>query len=336
MKILHAGDVPGVAELLRTNGWLEVDETVLSADRAGDGNMNLTLRVTTDRRSVVLKQARPWVEKYQQIAAPIERALVEARFYRQVEKLPEVSAMMPELLGSDSESYTLLLEDLGCGSDLSTLYAPQAPPLEASVLEQLARYLGTLHAGTRGQFTPELANREMRALNHEHIFRVPYQQGNGVDLEQFEAGLTAAAAEVRADEPLLALISELGERYLDDGPCLLHGDFFLGSWLRADRVMVIDPEFCFFGDPEFDVAIAAAHLLLAGQSADQLSIWSKSACVAAVRSLDMRLVAQFAGCEILRRLLGVAQVPVAPSEGSRADLVQCAVSAVKDGHIVGL
>ena len=46
--------------------------------------MNCTLRVTTTRRSFILKQARPWVEKYPQIAAPVERARVEAAFYAAV------------------------------------------------------------------------------------------------------------------------------------------------------------------------------------------------------------------------------------------------------------
>ena len=31
-------------------------ETIVSVDKAGEGNMNLTLRVTTDQRSVIVKQ----------------------------------------------------------------------------------------------------------------------------------------------------------------------------------------------------------------------------------------------------------------------------------------
>ena len=45
--------------------------------RAGAGNMNLALRVTTrDGRSLILKQGRPWVEKYAHIPAPFERTIV--------------------------------------------------------------------------------------------------------------------------------------------------------------------------------------------------------------------------------------------------------------------
>ena len=56
-------------------------ETIVSVDKAGEGNMNLTLRVTTDQRSVIVKQARPWVEKYPDIEASDERILAEIDFY---------------------------------------------------------------------------------------------------------------------------------------------------------------------------------------------------------------------------------------------------------------
>ena len=39
------------------------------------------LRVQTAERSFILKQSRPWVEKYPAIPAPEERVLVEAAFY---------------------------------------------------------------------------------------------------------------------------------------------------------------------------------------------------------------------------------------------------------------
>ncbi|MEM9408364.1 MAG: aminoglycoside phosphotransferase, partial [Acidobacteriota bacterium] len=60
---------------LRDVGWLAPDETFRSVERPGEGNMNLTLRVTTDRRSLIVKQSRPWVEKYDVIEAPFDRML---------------------------------------------------------------------------------------------------------------------------------------------------------------------------------------------------------------------------------------------------------------------
>lgn len=88
----------------------------------------------------------------------------------------------------------------------------------------------------------------------------------------------------------------------------MHGDFFPGSWLRRDSlVFVIDPEFCFMGDAEFDYGVLTAHLILANASASQLDV---VAAAVAARRLDTALVAGYAGVEIMRRLIGVAQLPL--------------------------
>jgi 5-methylthioribose kinase len=76
---LEADDAPGIEHFLHARGWIADDERVLECGRAGDGNMNLTLRVRTAGGSLILKQARPWVEKYDHIAAPWERSESERR-----------------------------------------------------------------------------------------------------------------------------------------------------------------------------------------------------------------------------------------------------------------
>src|SRR5262245_8091110 len=120
---LEAGDVPAVQAFLAARGWLAPGEAVLACEPAGEGNMNLTLRVRTDRRSVVLKQARPWVEKYDHIAAPWERSLSERWFYERVETIPAVASHMPRLLASDPDARVLVLEDLADARDHGDLYA---------------------------------------------------------------------------------------------------------------------------------------------------------------------------------------------------------------------
>jgi len=41
-------------------------EEVISMKKPGEGNMNVVLRIITNERSFILKQSRPYVEKYQQ------------------------------------------------------------------------------------------------------------------------------------------------------------------------------------------------------------------------------------------------------------------------------
>jgi 5-methylthioribose kinase len=112
-----------------------------------------------------------------------------------------------------------------------------------------------------------------------------------------------------ADRLYVDAVTALGRRYLADGDTLVHGDYFPGSWLRsADGVRIIDPEFCFLGDGEFDYGILVAHLMLASCDAAAIA-FVKSAIDA--RRLDAELVAGYAGVEIMRRLIGVAQLPIA-------------------------
>ncbi len=256
--------------------------------------MNLTLRLSTDGRSFILKQARPWVEKYPAIAAPAGRALVEAAFYRAVSRRSVLRAAMPALLGEDPDSGVIVLQDLGEARDFTGLYRGER--LSKRDLEFLLSYLTALHEPLlerEGLFE----NREMRALNHEHIFRLPLAAENGLDLDRITPGLGAAAGELKADRAYVSRVRELGELYLTDGPSLVHGDYFPGSWLRtAGGIRVIDPEFCFLGTPAFDFGVLIAHLHLARQRAELADVDSTAKA--------------FAGVEIMRRLIGVAQLPL--------------------------
>lgn len=329
---LFADDTRGVTRLLRQAKAISSDEHVASSVKAGDGNMNLTLRVriagSSGERCVIVKQSRPWVEKYETIAAPWDRAISEYRFYQRVAGIAGVADRMPQLLATDATSRLLVLEDLGESRDFSGIYSNQNLPLPA--IAQLAQYLRALHEATRGRADPLLANRAMRELNHQHMYVIPIQADNGLVLEDFEPSLPAAARELREDDSYLRLVAEIGERYLSDGKCLLHGDYFPGSWLTTDDgLRVIDPEFCFFGDPEFDVGVCIAHLRLARRPwSDALAILESYG----IASIDRRLLSQYSGCEVMRRLIGYAQLPLPPGEW-RADLLRASSRCVQTHNV---
>lgn len=325
---LDAGDLGGLAAYLQACGWLAPGETLRGAGKAGEGNMNYTLRISTSARSFILKQARPWVEKYPHIAAPWERALIEGRFYEVVSEDSQLAAQMPKFLGLDAQSHILVLEDLGEAQDFTSLYRGAA--LTETQLEELADYLARLHrvpgdAERKSVFT----NRAMRALNHLHIFDFPLQLENGFDLDTITPGLNKAARSLKLDAAFVSTVRDLGELYLRDGEALLHGDYFPGSWLKTARgVRVIDPEFCFYGPPEFDLGVLIAHLQLAAQDARLVERLLTS--YRAPRELDHELIGQFAGVEIMRRLIGVAQLPVRLDLEAKTELLLHARELVRD------
>ena len=320
-KFFLTSEVPSVTAFLGGQGWLVPGERVETLDRAGEGNMNCVMRVRTSERTFILKQSRPWVEKYPGIAAPWDRTLVEAAFYRQVEQQPAVSDHLPKLLSFDSLERLMMLEDVGNARDFTVLYS-DAVGLETAHLKSLTNFLVALHTSFRSPaLAAPFANREMRELNHEHIFALPLRENNGLDLDLITPGLASLADRLSADRCYCSVIRSLGERYLhSSGSCLIHGDFFPGSWMEASgRTYVIDPEFCFYGLPEWDLGVFAAHLYLSGHTRPSidalLSIYTNAA------PLDRQLALQLAGVEIMRRLIGVAQLPMVYGLARKAELL---------------
>ena len=283
-------------------------EAVERCEIPGAGNMNYTLRVITQVSSYILKQARPWVEKYPEISAPWDRVLSEAAFYEIARTDPKVSRGMPELLAVDRHLRTLVLEDLGEAKDATSIYSGSS--LSRPELGDLGSWLSSLHAiNSHGRGSRSLRNRKMRLLNHEHMFDFPLRLDNGLDLDGITPGLRTCANQLGANSDYVENVRRLGEIYLSDGTSLVHGDYFPGSWLRSqDGVAIIDAEFAFFGRGEFDVGVCCAHLCLARGHTETISRFLES--YHAGSSFDSDLMKRFAGAEIMRRLIGVAQLPL--------------------------
>jgi 5-methylthioribose kinase len=303
--LLDAADSGGVARYLIDRGMLSPAAAPARVSHAGGGNMNCTLRVVTPSQRVIVKQGRPWVEKYDHIAAPWDRTLVEAAFYETIGASGEIAVRMPRLLYVDRVSRILVLEDID-GEDFTALYA--GTTVDWASVSVLIDYLVDLHSlRVEQSLLAVFANREMRALNHEHIFRLPLLESNGLDLDGITPGLQAAADRLKRDTGFTRLVAHLGEVYLADGPQLVHGDFFPGSWLRSNRgPVIIDPEFCFVGKGEFDFGVMLAHFILANQPSAIVDHLRESI----PSQYDLSLIRQFAGVEIMRRLIGVAQLPL--------------------------
>ena len=98
--------------------FLKLSEIINEIEIAGEGNMNVVLRIKTNKRSFILKQSRPFVQKYPHLPAPVDRIDVEKKFY----DLMDHNSFFPKILGYLPSDYILLLEDLGKGEDLTSLY----------------------------------------------------------------------------------------------------------------------------------------------------------------------------------------------------------------------
>ncbi len=303
---LRIDDVDPVCDRLRAFGWLAPNEALTGVTSAGNGNLNLTLRVSASERSAILKQARPWVERYPSIAAPVERSAVEAGFYRLIHAAPAMTGFMPRLLGVDPDWHILLIEDAGVQAEGTRHYSRFFADTDHQA--RLIDFLVRLHALN----PPPSAlpcNRAMLTVNHAHIFALPFAQ---------------------ADRDLADRAALLGDRYLQGKGSLLHGDFFPEAWVYGPNgVLVIDPEFCLFGPPEFDLGVMAAHLIIAGGAASSSADLSAHYQSQGGAPVDRVQLAHYAGIEIWRRLLGVAPVSLPIDDDRRKTLIALAAHLIR-------
>ncbi len=309
MFLLKVAKPEELTKYLQQQEWISTAETIVAVSKAGQGNMNYVLRADTGRRTIILKQSRGYAEKYPQIPAPANRVTIEARFYQKIAEQIELKQMMPGLIGIDDENNIMALEDLGSAKDYTFLYNLKKL-LSTEEITTTVTWLHVLHNRLkRSTGDTALSNREMRLLNHEHIFNFPFQKNNGLNLDTVQKGLQAIAMPYKNDPLLKKKVEELGILYLSDGPYLLHGDFYPGGWLHtATGIKIIDAEFCFYGLREFDLAVMTAHLYLTKHDETFLSVIKNS--YPAFHELNIDILNGFTGTEIMRRLLGLAQLPV--------------------------
>ncbi|MDO6489778.1 MAG: phosphotransferase [Cellulophaga sp.] len=302
-------NIEDLTKYLQSKDWLKENESIVAVEKPGEGNMNFTLRILTETRSFIVKQSRDYVEKYPQVAAPAERVLREAEFYEVIESVPSLKAMMPTLIGLDKDNSVMVMEDLGNGSDFTYLYQLGKEFLEEDLFAVID-FAACLHTSiTTETQTHIITNTKMRKLNHEHIFNYPYAVNNGINLDDILPGLQKEANRLKADNVLKAEIKKLGDLYLEDGDILLHGDYFPGSWLATvGGLKIIDPEFCFFGKAEFEIGVMLAHLKMANQSS--IIIEKAVKRYKSLADLDDVLCYKFMAIEILRRIIGLAQLPL--------------------------
>ena len=129
--------------ILIKNGWMLEEDQIIHVETPGAGNMNVVLRITTRKGSIILKQSRAYVNKYPQIPAPIDRIEVENQFYELVHT-SSCSSYLPKLLGFDRVNKLLFIEDLGRFSDYQVLYQNKVDLSQKDYVEILS-FLHQLH-----------------------------------------------------------------------------------------------------------------------------------------------------------------------------------------------
>lgn len=192
-----------------------------------------------------------------------------------------------------------------------------------------------------GQFI----NPELCKITEDLIFDHPYRDAETND---FDDAIRPDAEALWHDKELHFEVALLRERFLTHAQALLHGDLHTGSiFVTPSSTKVIDPEFAYYGPMGFDIGAVIGNLLLSYVSQDGwiadadkragyrdfllrtardvwntfaaefTSLWDKHAVdplagAPGYRDHYMRRLLQdtfgFAGCKMIRRIVGLAHV----------------------------
>lgn len=306
---------------LQEKAFIKETDRILSLAKAGDGNMNATLKVvTSSAKSLVVKQSRPFVKKFPEFDAPEERILAEAAFYKLIEERHPQQGSMPNLRALDEANCLAIFDFEENAKDGTFLYtfgkedvSPITKDLEQALIS-IAEWLADLHTiNVDDQLqNTVLQNREMAEFQRNQSLEVPFQKlMNQMKATLVPDPLYTAAWNAFRTSAFLAARNSLDTRFRRSTNTLLHGDFFPKNWLFLPdgKTKIIDPEFCFFGPAEYDLGVMIAHLHLAGISTDVIARVF-SAYTAKNPTADGLLTDSFARFEIIRRIIGLAKLPI--------------------------
>ncbi|MGO1058282.1 S-methyl-5-thioribose kinase [Planococcus sp. FY231025] len=316
----------------------------LSCREIGDGNLNYVFRITDSAsgKGVIIKQALPYAKVVgESWPLTLKRAETEAAaLLKHGEFAP---GLVPEVYATDTDLAVTVMEDL---SHLKIaregLIAGESyPKLSSDIGEYLARTLFhtsdfALHPFEKKRLAAEFSNPELCKITEDLIFTDPFFDHETND---FEPQLRPAVEAIWNNAPLQLEAAKLKYSFLTEAEALLHGDLHTGSiFASAKETKVIDPEFAFYGPIGFDVGLFLANLIAQGITrtgegrkviTDHIAktwetfegtfsaLWEAEGVEAfkntpgyreAILEKVFSDALGFAGCELIRRTIGLAHV----------------------------
>lgn len=316
----------------------------LECREIGDGNLNYVFHIQEieSGKGIILKQALPYAKVVgESWPLTLKRALIEAKA---LQKHGEFAAgLVPQVYAIDEDLAITVMEDLShltiAREGLIRLEA--YPKLASDIGKYLAQTLFhtsdfALHPFEKKKLVSEFSNPELCKITEDLIFTDPFFDH---DTNDFEPSLQETVEAIWSNEPLKLEVAKLKKSFLTEAEALLHGDLHTGSIFASEtETKVIDPEFAFYGPIGFDVGLFLANLIVqtitrGGEQRDVIlrhieetwdvfsaefsNLWDTKAVEsykdtkgfkAYVLDKIFQDTLGFAGCELIRRTIGLAHV----------------------------
>ena len=236
----------------------------------GDGNLNLVFIVSGSERTIIVKQALPYVRAAgESWKLSINRAFFEYNVLLQEHKYAG-NALVPEVYFYDPLMAVFAMEYLAEHIILrkKLITGEKQPGLEQEIGYFLAKTL--FHTSDIGMDAAEKKalvanfanNHELCKITEDLIFTEPYFDAprNNWTSPQLDEEVHA----LWQDVDVIHIAMKYKFKFMTEAQALLHGDLHSGSIMVSETdSKVIDPEFGFMGPMAFDIGNYIGNLYMA-------------------------------------------------------------------------
>ncbi|QHZ46538.1 S-methyl-5-thioribose kinase [Bacillus sp. NSP9.1] len=319
-------------------------KSTLTCREIGDGNLNLVFRVydQEQKKGLIIKQAVPYAKVVgESWPLSLDRARIESSaLIRQAEHAPH---LVPKVYYSDTELAVTVLEDLShlTIARKGLIEGYDYPHLSEDIGEFLGKTLFyssdyVLDPKVKERLCKQFINPDLCDITENLVFTDPFFDNETND---FEEELRGEAEKLWGNGALKLEAAKLKKRFITSSETLIHGDLHTGSIFAGDaETKVIDPEFACYGPIGFDIGQFIANLFLNALAREEnrrgplyshvetvwntfsrtfSEAWEKDSLdqykhapgrLEATLKQALEDAAGFAGCELIRRTIGLSHV----------------------------
>lgn len=259
-----------VIDYVKVKTSLFDDDSELSCDEIGDGNLNYVFKVKDNKggKSAVIKQAGHVTRISEDMTLSVDRIKREANVLKIHNGF--VPTLVPEVYLYDDVMKCFVMEDLSDHEILrGALISHKTFP---NFAEDISAYIvNTTLLTTDVVMNPkdkkvlqqEYINPELCEISEDLVYTEPFNDYNNRNI-LFELNADWIKKEIYQDKTLKLEAAKLKNDFLTKGQALIHGDLHTGSvFVTRNSTKVIDPEFTFYGPIGYDLGNVIAHLIFA-------------------------------------------------------------------------
>ena len=248
--------------------------SLLEISEIGDGNLNFVYTVKKDDKSLVIKQAVPYLR-----CVGEEYPLSRIRMTFEIEALKKEKEIcpqfVPDIYHSSHEMSLVAMQNLNKHKIL------RGEMIKRKVFPKLAEHIAIFLADTlfytsdfylspkeKKELVKKFINIELCKITEDFIFTHPYEEN---ETNSYSPKLDMSVVKnFRQSKDIKVAVAKLRYKFMTEAQALLHGDLHTGSiMLNEEETYVIDPEFAFYGPMGFDVGIYLANLAMSYISCDK-------------------------------------------------------------------